>query len=335
MDGAELLSQVREKYPATIRIALSGYSDSEMILESVKATHLFLSKPADQETIKRTIDKAMSLKMLLHNEKIDELVSRIKTPPSLPSVYEEITAELASPDCSITNIGDIIGRDIAMSAKVLQLVNSAFFGLARQVESPVEAANYLGLDTVRSLTLSIKVFESFQAEGTDSKQIDALWSHSQYTASCAKAIAKHLALSEALANTAYTGGLLHDIGRLLLLNYFADDYVKVTQSMEIYEMDARSCEQQVFGVSHELVGSYLLSLWGLPNKVVECVAYHHDPAHLDFSAIGPPEIVYAAQFIAHDIAEGTDTARVMVEEGLIDGAMLNGWIGACEDLEAA
>lgn len=335
MDGAELLGHVRELYPATIRIALSGYSESEMILESVKATHLFLSKPADQETIKRTIDKAVSLKSLLHNEKIDKLVSQIKTPPSLPSVYEEITAELASPDCSITGIGEIIGRDIAMSAKVLQLVNSAFFGLARQVDSPVEAANYLGLDTVRSLTLSIKVFESFQSEGTDDKQIDSLWTHSQYAASCARAIAKHLALPQAIADTAYTGGLLHDIGRLVLLNYFPDDYEKVTQSMDIYDMDARSCEQQVFGVSHELVGSYLLSLWGLPNKVIECVAYHHDPSNLDFSSIGPSEIVFVAQCIANDLVADTTTASLLVDEGLIDGAMLNGWICACEDLQAA
>lgn len=331
VNGAEFLSRVRTDYPNCIRIALSGYSDSELIMESVKAAHIFLSKPAQPDIIISSITRALSLRALVDNEAVRTLVSKIKSLPSLPTIYEEINTEISSPNCSMHRIGEIVESDIGMSAKVLQLANSAFFGLAREVQSPVEAANFLGLETVRGLTLSIKVFENFETVGADGVDFSSLWSHSQLTASCARTIATSLGLPSNEVSACCTGGLLHDIGRLLLQAYFSEEYLKVTELVNQHGQDTLTAEMHCFGVTHDLLGSYLLGLWGLPNIIVESVAYHHDASQLDFSNFGPCEVVYLSHAIAKELQNDHELLQQIRVEGLVDEGVLQ----YCQEICAA
>lgn len=129
MDGAQLLTEVKKQYPHMVRIVLSGHTDKDMILKSVQQAHQYLSKPCDAETLKSTISRTRARRSLLSQESLKRIVSKIDVLPSLPSLYAEIINELQSSDLSIQKIGQIISKDLGMTAKVLQMVNSAFFGI--------------------------------------------------------------------------------------------------------------------------------------------------------------------------------------------------------------
>jgi DNA-binding NtrC family response regulator len=145
MDGAQLLNEVRERFPQTVRMVLSGQCDREAILNSVGPTHQYLSKPCDAEQLRSKIGQAFALRDLLENPVVQKVVSQLKDIPSLPALYQQILEELRSRDPSPAKVGKLIAKDMGMTAKTLQLVNSAFFGLRCHVSNPVQAANLLGL----------------------------------------------------------------------------------------------------------------------------------------------------------------------------------------------
>lgn len=148
MDGTQLLNEIKNSYPQIVRIILSGQSDREMILKSVRPAHQYLAKPCNDEILKSTIERSCWLRDLLADNSLKQLISRIDSLPSLPTLYLEILRELESPYSSMQKIGEIISRDIGMTAKILQMVNSAFFGFRRHIASPAEAAELLGLETI-------------------------------------------------------------------------------------------------------------------------------------------------------------------------------------------
>ncbi len=190
---------------------LSGHSDKDLILSSVGLTHQFLSKPCDAQTLKTTIARACAMRELLEDESLIKVVSRIESLPSLPSLYEEVVEEVISRDGSLARIGEIIAKDVGMSAKLLQLVNSAFIGLPTKVSSIVRAVNLLGLETIKTLILSIKIFSEFKRAGLPS--ISRLWDHSISTGMIARSIATQEDLGQNRIDEAFTAGLLHDIGK--------------------------------------------------------------------------------------------------------------------------
>ncbi|MHC4183143.1 MAG: HDOD domain-containing protein, partial [Planctomycetota bacterium] len=161
MDGAELLSTVMECYPETVRILLSNPLDKEMALRSVKSVHQFLAKPCSADTINYTIERTCSLRDLLRDETLKKIVTGIRNLPSLPSLYNLIIKEMQSEEPSLKKVGRIISQDVSMSAKILQLINSAIFGLPQKITDPQQAAIYLGTDTLKALVLSIHIFSSF------------------------------------------------------------------------------------------------------------------------------------------------------------------------------
>jgi len=147
MDGSQLLDTVKHRYPNMVRVVLSGHSEEEMIMKTVKSAHQFISKPCNAETLKSTISRMFALREVLTQEGLKRLVSRIESLPSLPSLYTQVVELIQSPNSSIKKIGEVISKDLAMTAKILQLVNSAFFGIPRQISNPAQAVGLLGLDT--------------------------------------------------------------------------------------------------------------------------------------------------------------------------------------------
>ncbi|MBU2453622.1 MAG: HDOD domain-containing protein, partial [Proteobacteria bacterium] len=158
MDGATLLKIVQEKYPTMVRIVLSGYSDQEMTMKSVKSAHQYLSKPCDKKVLITAITRACSLQDLLNKKPLQHLLGGIESMPSIPALYAQIMEELRSAEASTASVGKIIAKDMGMTAKVLQLVNSSFFGIPRHISNVTEAVVMLGMDVVKSLVLGIEVF---------------------------------------------------------------------------------------------------------------------------------------------------------------------------------
>ncbi|MEH0020295.1 MAG: response regulator [Desulfobacter sp.] len=278
MDGAQLLQQVQKRYPMMVRIILSGHSDHELIMKSVKAAHQYLSKPCEKDTLINAVNRACSLKALMNKKNLQLVISGIDTMPILPSMYSRIMTELRSPDASTASVGDIISKDVGMTAKVLQLVNSSFFGMPRHVANPSEAVVLLGIDVVKTLILSIEVFSKYRKSTLSILPVSKVYDHCVKTGIIAKKIAQMEKKDKETADNAMIAGLLHDLGRLLLAENFPEDYQEVMDLVAEKQCMVHEGEVEVLGVTHAEIGGFLLSLWGLPDNIVEGVAYHHAPS---------------------------------------------------------
>jgi HD-like signal output (HDOD) protein len=300
MDGAQLLNEVKQRYPHVVRIILSGHSDQQSLLRSVGVAHQYLSKPCDADTLKNTVARACGLRELLADKTLIELVAQMNSLPSLPSLYAEVMQELQSPDGSLQKVGQIISKDVGMSAKILQLVNSAFFGLRRHVSSPSEAAVFLGVDTVRALVLSVNIFSQFDRTKLKNFSIDRLWTHSNVTGVLAKHIAKAEGAEPKTVDHAFTAGLLHDVGKLVLAANLPDQYSQTLALARAQKMPLSEVERETLGATHAEVGAYLLGLWGLPDPIVEAVAYHAHPRRCPDHKFSPLTAVHVANALEHE-----------------------------------
>ncbi len=299
MDGAALLKKIKEEYPQTVRIILSGHSDRDMIMESVMPTHQYLSKPCDPELLKATINRACTLLDLLADERIKSMVTQLETLPSLPTLYKKIQEELLSSEPSMNKIKEIIEEDIGMSAKILQLVNSAFFGIPQHVSSPSQAVVLLGLEIVKSLVLSIHIFSQFDQEKIKQcLSIEKLWNHSRLVGNYSKEILGFCKADRKISDFAFLAGMMHDIGKIILAVNLPEDYKKVKELTEEEKMPCHKAEQRVFNLTHAEIGAYLLGLWGLPNPVIEAVAFHHTPEKILVEEPDAMVGVYVANFFA-------------------------------------
>ena len=307
MNGAELLAEVMKRHPTTVRLILSGYADRDLILKCVGSTHQYLAKPCDAESLKATVARASNLEGSLHNERLKTLVCQMNRLPSIPSLYMQVVEKSSRADVSMEEIGGIIGQDIGMTAQILKLINSAFFGLARQLSSAEEAVAYLGLDTIKSLVLSIHAFSQFEKAETGALNIEALWNHSMQVASLAKRISKLECQEDNLSEEAFTPGMLHDIGKLVLAVNLPNEYTEATRLSQS-GLELPLAETQVFGANHADVGGYLIGLWGLPVPVVEAVALHHFPSRSTQTVFSPLTSIHVANVMEWERSNPTNGA---------------------------
>ena len=299
MNGAQLFDEVMKRFPQTVRLILSGHADQELILQCVGSTHQFLSKPCDPEVLRATVRRAIELEGSVKNVHLQQLVARMENLPSIPSLYSEIVEKMNDPDAALEDVGVIIAKDPGMTAKILKLVNSAFFGLRREVSNPTDAAAFLGLDTIKSLVLSLNAFSQYESVKTDGFSLAALWNHSLATAAAAKRIAQLEKSAAKIVDHAFAAGLLHDVGKTVLAFNFPDQYGKTIQLAQSQGVDLLKAEQETFGANHADVGGYLLGLWGLPVSVVDAIALHHQPNLGADEGFTPLTAVHAANALVN------------------------------------
>jgi putative nucleotidyltransferase with HDIG domain len=300
MDGGRLLAEVKRQHPNVVRIILSGQLDQEMTLRSVQLAHQSLSKPCDVEVLKHTLARLFALRDFLSDESIKSIISQIESLPSLPSIYTEIVAEMQSDDPSIKKVGEIISKDLSMTAKILQMVNSAFFGLFQKIKSPEQAVMMLGSETIKALVLSAKIFSEFNQKSFSWFKIDELFDHSLAVSLYAKTIIKNENLDQGLINNSMMAGLLHDLGKLILATNFEKSYRQVLAAAQGTDKNLLDLEYETFGTSHAEVGAYLMGLWRLDNAIIEAIAFHHLPARSMTRDIGLLTAVHVGNTLEHE-----------------------------------
>jgi len=301
MDGATLLSEVREHHPGMVRFVLSGQSDEKTGYRAASLAHQFLPKPCDAKTLKAHVDSAFALRELLSSDGLKRVIGQADTLPALPKVYTALLEELETEEASVATVGKIIESDAAMTAKILQLVNSAFFGLSRQVGSAMQAVSLLGLDTVKALVLVTGVFSRAEGKSLPAPlSLDALWQHSLTVGKWSQAIAKAEKSEGRTVGDAHTAGVLHDAGRLLLAVHLAAGYRHVLEAASSAKMPLVEAEREMLGCTHAEVGAYLLGIWGLPDPIIQAVAFHHNPGLCPATAFGPLTAVHAADGLLHE-----------------------------------
>jgi HD-like signal output (HDOD) protein len=300
LDGAALLHRVRDQYPQIVRIVLTGQTEMSTTLRVVPVAHQFLAKPCDAGVLRVAIERACHLQSLLNDDAIRRNVGAMGDLPSLARTYHELTHALTDPDVSLQTVARIVEHDVGISARILQLVNSAFFGLSNSITNVQSAISYLGIATLKNLVLSVEVFRVFQPKRVlRGFSLEGVQYHSRLTAH----IAARLPVPRHLTDTVFVAGMLHDVGKLILAAKLSERFENTLAEAEKEHCPLYKVEEREGGFSHAEIGAYLLGLWGLPYTVVEAVAFHHTAnqmAHQDLDAVSA---VHVADLLAHEIEE--------------------------------
>jgi putative nucleotidyltransferase with HDIG domain len=319
MSGAELLGEVRMHFPQTTRIVLSGAADSDLALRTATLAHQYLCKPCDAQALRSTLDRACTVRETLDDPGLRKLISGIDALPTLPAIYLELYLALRSGDVSAKDVAALIAQDMAMTAKVLQLVNSGLFGTPRNITSVADAVTYLGMETVRTLALRVMVFTQFNDPALDSFA-ERLSAHSLQVGALARKIAESSQFAGVTADDCFAAGLLHDIGKLILADGRPVEFQGALQDARRSGLTASQAETQLFGATHAEIGAYLLRLWGLPDCVTEAVALHHKTDGLKG---GAAMAVHVADAVAHNHVNPALDINAVAEAGLTEH--LPGW----------
>ena len=337
-DGIEFLETIRDSHPEAARIILSGYAGEEILLKSVDLAHQYLAKPCDHDTLRATITRAFIVKELLDDSALKQVVSKIDSLPSVPALYIELVEELKSEDGSIARVGDIIAKDMGLTAKILKLVNSAFFGLPQHISNPAKAASLLGVDLIKAIVLTHGTFDQFNHLRVPGFSLDELWQHSMSSAACAKIIAQRSGLDQPFAEAAFMSGLLHDIGKLLVAAHIPEKYMRIHRMIEKENVSAAKAEKMILGTTHAAVGAYLLGLWGLPDGIIQATAFHHHPASQPALPINTATITHVANAVVKAGPAIQETIDAVDSEYLENAGLLSqlsSWHQGCRDyLEA-
>jgi HD-like signal output (HDOD) protein len=330
MDGSELLKRVMDGYPNTVRIVLSGHAELEAALRAVPVAHQFLTKPCKAEVLESTVERACNLYELVGDDAVRRVIGGIERLPPVPSTYAELTRVLANSEAGVDDAARVIKQDVSMTAKLLQLVNSAFFTTGGEVSTIEAAVMRLGFQTIKGLVLTVEVFVEHPGEQVDGITVESLRDHGVLAGEIARGIVD----GAQQADDAFTAGMLHDIGKLLLLAKLPDH---LRQALDLARRESLAqyvAEQRLFGVTHAEIGAYLLALWGLPYPIVEAVANHHTPSRVESADAGVLLAVHVANGLAHEIESGAtaDRAADLEQCPLIDRDYL-ARVGAAERLD--
>lgn len=332
--SAELLKAIQSRHPHTVRLLLSGEVFRTPSREILHYAHQFIAKPCAADVLIALLERINQLQGQLNDPAIEALLGGIETLPSLPHTYQRLITTLRSENASMADIGTIVAEDMSMAAKVLQMVNSAFFGLPQQISSPVHAVSLLGLETITNLALSVGVFEQIDPALSREFELEALWSHSVRTASLVRLLAADAGLSRPASEIPILAGLLHDLGKLVLASRDTQEYRLILQYAKERGLPLEQVEEESLWCDHARVGAYLMGLWGLPYGAVEAVAYHHDAKSQTLDRLDCL-LVFAANQLDNALYETQAQAqtRLSTLAEILPAARFTRWKAIAEDFK--
>lgn len=311
LDGWETLGHVHASSPTTVRIAVA--KDVQATMPSVSTAHRLIPSPAYPADVLDVVDRCCNLQGLLVSPSVARLVGSVGTLPSLPHLYAQLLQMLSDPEVGLRDLAGVVEQDTAVTARILQIANSAFFGLPRQVRTIEQALNFTGVNTVKSLVLATEVFRAFSDRGGASRvPLEEIQDHALLAAN----IARRLPTDRETAEEAFTASLLHDVGKLVLASRLPDEFLENLAASAEQQRPIQDVEQERYGVSHAEIGAYLLALWGLPETIVEAVAHHHAPMRVDHQAFELLDAVHLANHLA--LEQAADPCAQPSPEALLD-----------------
>jgi HD-like signal output (HDOD) protein/ActR/RegA family two-component response regulator len=305
MDGPTLLAEVQKRHPQLLRIIFSGYAEVDSALRAVPVAHQYVAKPCDAETLRSVITRAVGLRNLLDDRDLRAHVGGIKELPARPKVYIDLTALLGQPNSGASEIAKLIEKDAGLSAKLLKIVNSAFFGLPRRISSIESAVSYLGTSVVRSITLATATNAALAARARKAGyDIDA----SQHEALLSAHVAAEFFTDKSTREDAFAAALLQNVGEIVLAIETPEDLACALSHAQDRGISLHEAELDLGLVSHAHVGAYLLGAWGLPYPIVEAVAHHHDPSQIEHDKLDIVDAVHCAMLAAQHFLNAAPTA---------------------------
>jgi HD-like signal output (HDOD) protein len=310
MDGATLLRKVQQDYPHIVRIVLSGQTEQEISRRMVHVAHQFLSKPCDGLELQRVIEHACKLQALLEHPALRQTVGQIGQLPVKPGLYTRLVQVLENPNSSMADAAAVIEKDIATSAKMLQLVNSAFFGLPQRVGDIKTAVSYLGLEMVKVLSLSVEMRQSQAGAAALPPCPGYNLDLAQEQSLLAARIGRRLVPDRVPGQDAFSAAMLRDTGALVLMARLPDPFRRAVEQARASRRPLFEVETEVIGVSHAEIGAYLLGIWGLPYTIVEAVAHHHAPQAAGSTTLDTVCVVHVASALAEEVLPGDQDQHI-------------------------
>ncbi len=235
-------------------------------------------------------------------DNIKEKILAIQELPTLPTIAMEVSALTHDPNSSMRDIVAVIQNDPAITGKILKIANSAFYGMRQRIDSVTRALVILGTNEINNLVTSIAVFDAFPiSPQTKVFNRRIFWEHCILTGEIAKSIS--LKLNMNVIGEIFTAGLLHDIGKIILDQYFHEDFMEACKMSEKDGIHLYAAEKQIFQVTHSQIGGWLSEKWKLPKKIIDVIYYHHKPLRsLNYKSF--TSIINIANYLAK-IASGT------------------------------
>lgn len=340
LDGVSLLRAVRERLPAAVRLVLSGQTAQEAVMQVLPVAHQFLAKPCDIGLLQQVVGRASLLQSRLYSPGVLASLGSLKSLPSVPKLYQQLSAELDDGRATPRSVAAIIEQDMAMTARLLQLVNSAYFGVSRRIAQIREAVTLLGFEPIRMLVASTELFRGMSKLCSPAGfSLEALQQHSQRVG----ALAASLIDDRDQARTVLCAAMLHDIGEVVLAVAMPEAYARSRAIALKQGISLHAAEQQVFDCTHADIGAHVLALWGLPSSLIEAVAFHHQPAFAGERSFGIAGAIHVADALDYGgtIGDGqaASSAADLIDRdylaavGKLDA--LPGWIAAHREPAAA
>ncbi len=298
MDGFELLREVKANYPLTLRVALSGYTDNNKVFNALEdnLAKIYLFKPWDNRELLNIIDQLFELESLLKNKNLLNLINNVDKLPTVPNLYTELS-NLVEKDANVDQISKKIEEDQSIASRVLRVANSAFYGA--KTGSISQAIMYIGLINVKNIVLSNAIFTSF----TGNSQIkDMLWNHVNISNKLMNIIYQRC-LNKKVPNMYASAGLLHDVGRVIMLQFFDNEFEEVVNRVKKEKLQIHQLEQNILGVDHQKIGAYLLNWWEIPTPIVESAMYHHDPLNENIINKELVQVVHISNYYSWKIVD--------------------------------
>ena len=295
MSGTELLRDVSNRCPAATRfLILNPDTDKAAIHESWLYVHQYVSSPCRPESLVALLNDTLKLYDLLSDEGLRARIAAVGSLPGCPEIHNQLMQELKNENSSIRKLADLVSQDVSITAKVLATANSALFGLRNRVDNVVQAIITLGIDTVASIVFTAGVFSQFKNPKLTGFSLESIHSKGMTIGAKARLVAHAFGLDAMLTTDALLAGTLHDIGKLVMLTSFEDEFSQALQLAEKDSIPLHQAQHSILGVTDAAIGAYLLSLWGLRNSIVEAVAWHYTPSETSAPIITPLTAVHLA-----------------------------------------
>ncbi|KAJ50906.1 HD-like signal output (HDOD) protein [Clostridium tetanomorphum] len=272
MDGAELLSIVKKDYPNVVRMILSGYSEEAQTLKVFESNLVtsYILKPWNNKELMETVDKVFKSEYINISDELIQMLNDIEKLPYSIKIYKELCAMIEKEN-DIDDISKIIEKDPVITFKILTIVNSSFYGL--KTGSIRQALSYLGLNNIKNLIFICYFIDLEKSQYSD--ELNILWNHLSMTNNIIVKMYKEI-LKEKFPEELSTAGILHDIGRIILLSCYENKNISLNEFENIINMSVEE-EKLIFKNSHDEIGAYILSRLKMPSYIIEAVLYHHNP----------------------------------------------------------
>lgn len=309
-NSLKLFDKVKKVSSETYRLALTNHVNERHVANRLDTVSGYTTIDTDVDALHSHLERGLFADEVLSADKIFLQFDIESKFPSIPKLYLELLELFKSESVSVKEVSALIKQDPAMTAKLIQLVNSSFFGLRRVIVSAEDAAVMIGLEPIKALVLSDQIFKIFENSRVPESYLTRLWNHSTLTAAFARCIARFENADRTTADIAFTAGMLHDIGKLLMLEHLPEEYLEYAAILTEDTYESMDVERMIFGTTHTNLGAYLLKKWGFNDSLLEPILFHHKPLwlHKEFSAL---HAVFAADCFYHEFfGQADESARL-------------------------